>query len=303
MTLLSPYWLVIMALLIIAAYRLSHLASFGSWRTVLPKQILQYFGHAQSDKRRRWNPSLLLAAAVALVLTAPSLRVNSHETFQQSNGWLAVVDVSRSMTLTDIAPSRLSAVRNALLNLSKISEAYPLGLIVYAGDAFLVTPPAFDKRLFNEQVALLEHGIVPIQGSNLARALSLSEAIIQDSAFISARIFVFSDGGGISKASISASRHLAELGHRVDLILTGSSIDGKTPIDTEAVEEFLIAGNGDWTKATAMGAIDIDKLSPEDWASADSQSRFEALIWENQSHWFMLLLLPWVMWLLRDDFV
>jgi len=245
---------------------------------------------------------MILAAIIAAALTAPSLRVHTDDTFQQSHGWLAIVDVSRSMTLTDVAPSKLGAVRNSLIDMSEASAGYPLSLILYSGDAFLIAPPAFDKRLFNDQVSLLEHGIIPLEGSNLARALSLADAVIRDSEFISTRVFVYSDGGGLSKHSIAAARNLASLGHRVDLILVGSTTDGQTPVDVKDVKDFVNAGGGDLLTASALGAIDLDKLSPKSWASAASQSMFDALVWQNQSHWLLLLLLPGMLWALRDDF-
>jgi len=301
-TLLNPYWIPIAVLCALLARRIGHRAAEDSWSSVLSVDLLSYFRRLESVTRTLWNPSLLLAAFVAMILTAPSQRTHTDDTFQQSHGWLAIVDVSRSMTLTDVAPSRLGAVRNSLLDLSELSAGFPLSLILYSGDAFLVAPPAFDKRLFNEQVSLLEHGMVPVEGSNLARALSLADAVIRDSEFISTRVFVFSDGGGITKSSIAAAHHLSDAGHRVDLIVAGSTTDGQTPVDVTDIENFVNAGLGDLVSASSLGAIDIDKLSPKSWASADSQSLFQALIWRNHSHWLLLLLAPMLWWVLRDDF-
>jgi len=302
MTLLSPFWIPIGMVCLLLAKKIAHHHGSDSWASVLPKDLRSYFQQTKSASRFSWNPFLLLAAFVALVLTAPSQRVHTSDTFQQSHGWIAIVDVSRSMTINDVAPTRLGAARNSLIDLSELSAGYPLSLILYAGDAFLVTPPAFDKRLFNEQVSLLEYGMVPLDGSNLARALSLADSVVQDSEFISTRVFVYSDGGGLTKRSIAAARHLAAGGHRVDLILAGSTRDGQTAVDAEAVQDFVTAGRGDLLTATALGAIDIEKLSPTSWASASSQSLFDALIWKIESHWLLLLLLPFLWWSLRDDF-
>jgi len=302
-TLLSPYWIPILVLCLIFAKRIEHHRAQDSWHTILPADMLSYLRGDNQPSSSGWNPSLLLAACVAAALTAPSLRVHSNDTFQQSHGWLAVVDVSRSMTLNDVAPTRLGAARNSLIDMSEASAGYPLSLILYSGDAFLIAPPAFDKRLFNEQVALLEHGVIPTEGSNLARALSLADAVITDSEFISTRVFVYSDGGGLSKRSIAAARNLANLGHRVDLILAGSTTDGHTAIDVSDVEDFVKAGGGDLINASALGAIDLQKLSPQSWATAESQSLFNALIWQNESHWLLLLLMPLLWWMLRHDFV
>jgi len=301
-TLLSPFWIPILVLCVVLARRVAQQRSQDSWHRVMPQELLQFLGYGTQANKSRWNISLLLAALTAAALTAPSVRIHTNDTFQQSHGWLAVVDVSRSMTLDDVAPSRIGGVRNGLLDMSEASGAYPLSLILYSGDAFLVAPPAFDKRLFNEQVAQLDHGIIPLEGSNLARALSLADSVIRDSEIISTRIFVYSDGGGLSKRSIAAARHLAAAGHRVDFILTGSTTDGTTAVAASDVQDFVNAGRGDLLTATALGAIDIDKLSPNSWASASSQSLFDAIIWRNQSHWLLLLLAPLLWWALREDF-
>ena len=301
-TLLAPFWIPITAVLILLARKIPHHSAYSNWQQVLSPALMQYFQQNNQSSNKNWNSSLILAAIATLALTAPSERTHTSETFQQSHGWIAVVDVSRSMTLTDVAPSRLGAVRNSLLDLSELSAGYPLSMVLFAGDAFLVAPPAFDKRLFNEQAALLEHGIVPLEGSNLARALSLVDSVVRSGEFISTRVFVYSDGGGISKSSIAAARHLSDNGHRVDLILTGGTINGQTPADIKDLQDFINTGQGDLITATALGAIDIQALSPNSWSSADSRSFFDALVWKNQSHWLLLLLVPFIYWVLREDF-
>jgi len=190
MKLLHPYWLLLFILLLLFAYFGVRPTVVNSWRKVISPGILRLL---KSDYRStsRMSPGLIAAALVALALSSPASRTADENSYQHATGWIAVADVSRSMTLNDVAPSRFTAMRDALDALSRSAGARPVALVIYAGDAFLVVPPVFDKTLLNEHIALLEYGIISHDGSNLARALSLATAVIDDSEFLRARVFVF----------------------------------------------------------------------------------------------------------------
>jgi len=168
-----------------------------------------------------------------------------------------------------------------------------LALVIYAGDAFLVVPPVFDKTLLNEHIALLEYGIISQDGSNLARALSLTTAVISDSEFLRARVFVFSDSDGINNNSTAAARHLSAQGHQVDMVMFGTATeDAKTAIDVDAALAFTQAGDGNLLIANRLGELNFDELALGSVVEATHNADVRALYWQNQSHWLLLFLLP-----------
>lgn len=239
---------------------------------------------------------------IALALTSPAKRKADENSFQHATGWIAVADVSRSMTLTDVAPSRITAMRDALAELTRKAGARPVALVIYSGDAFLVVPPIFDKTLLHEHIALLDHGIISHEGSNLTRALSLSTSVIDDSAFIRARIFVLSDGGGIGNSARAAARHLATAGHQVDMLLFGTQTeDAKTATDEKLAGTFTKAGAGRLLIANRLGEINLDQLKLTSDIEATQNADVLALYWQNQSHWILLVLLPVALLWFRQD--
>jgi len=292
MKLLHPYWLALFALLIVLAYFGLQRPAISAWRKVLSPGILRFLNH-EHQSISRVSPLLIAAALVALALSSPASRTADENAFQHATGWIAVADVSRSMTLDDVAPSRFTAMRDALDALSRSAGARPLALIIYAGDAFLVVPPVFDKTLLNEHIALLEYGIISQDGSNLARALSLTTAVINDSEFLRARVFVFSDSGGINNASNAAARHLSANGHQVDMLMFGTPTDdAKTTINTDAATAFTEAGDGKLLISNRLGELDLDRLQLDSVVEATHNADVRALYWQNQSHWLLLLVLP-----------
>jgi len=222
LTLLHPLWLLAALALFAATVWWRRPQHGDDWHRVLSRPVLSFLGGAAVIAKRLSVP-LLAGSLCAALLSSPAVRRDDANTLSHSIGWIAVADVARSMTIDDTVPSRLSAMRDGLMLLSESAGARPLALIIYAGDAFLAVPPAFDKTLFNEHAALLDYEVMPVDGSNLARALSLATSVAEESAILHARVVVFTDSGGAGRASEAAARHLASLGHRVDVVLYGTS--------------------------------------------------------------------------------
>lgn len=323
--LLRPLWVLPALLLLAASLIWRRHGSHSHWRNVLSPSLFRYLG---ADRRQalRWNLPLLLAGLTALSLSQPVLRQSDDDTWRHSTGWIVVADVSRSMTLDDTVPSRLGAMREALAALSRQAAARPIALILFSGDAFLVAPPAFDRSIFNEHTALLEYGVIPIDGSNLARALSLASSVIEDSQFLKARVFVLGDSGGSGKSSLAAARFLGDAGHRVDMLLFGSSSQdpntgietavadannqswsqargGKdqTAVDWKQAQALARAGGGIAIRASNFGVIDYTPLALERESTASTHSELKSLVWREQSHWLLLIALPIMLLLFRRE--
>ncbi len=292
MKLLHPYWLVPAIALLILAICVRRPANASDWRKVLAPGVWNFL-HNDLITLKTLSWILISAALVALALSSPSTRKSDENSFQHATGWIAVADVSRSMTLDDVAPSRFTAMRDALAGLTRTAGARPVSLVIYAGDAFLVVPPVFDKTLLQEHIALLDYGIIKHDGSNLTRALSLATSVIDDSSFIRARVFVLSDGGGLGNSANAAARHLAASGHQVDMLLFGTPTgDIKTAIDKQAATALAKSGAGQLLSANRLGEINLESLQLKSDTDATQNADVLALYWQNQSHWILLLLLP-----------
>lgn len=327
--LLQPLWLAAAVLLLLASLPWHRDSHTSHWRRVLSPSMASYLGIDTAAGRIGINPALLIAAMIAICLSQPARMLGDELAWRHSSGWIIVADVSRSMTLSDTLPSRVGAMRQALVELSAHAATRPIALIVFAGDAFLIAPPAFDRTLFVEQVAQLEYGIIPMDGSNLTRALSLATAVIGDSGLLRARIFVLGDSGGAGDSSADAAGFLSDAGHRVDLLVFGSgsgpaalplestgpisATQGQSwsqnsgPLDSTAVESTAAravaeAGNGIALYADALGRIDFQALRLQGQSDDTVQTQLSSLIWKSQSHWILLLLLPLILQRLMQEF-
>jgi len=302
MTLLHPLWLIPAALLGMLALYLGTKSAADNWANVVSKPVLKYLrGGDTKQTQRSISWALLSASMCALALSSPATRINTDNTLLHSSSWLILLDVSKSMTSNDVAPSRLSAARNTLLQLSRESNSRSLGLIVYAGDAYLVSPPAFDKALFNETASMIDYSIVPQDGSNLSRALALATSVVTDSQLVTGRIFLLTDSGGVNNTAQAAARFLHAQGQRLDVVVYGDATgDPNITVNHADVQALAEAGGGVTIQASNFGEVAFDKLELDSLGGSSFFSAdVTALYWKNQSHWILLLMLPVLLQLFR----
>ncbi len=289
-----PYWLLVSAFLFACAFIYRSAGLRSAWHKLMSKAVLNLLiNHLPS--KAFVNKLLLAAAIVAAALSSPSTRNPESDAFQHTDGWFLLADLSRSMTMTDVLPSRLAAMRNALTELTTASGAKATALIIYTADAFMVVPPSFDKQQLAQTAALLEYGVIEKDGSNLTRAISLAVSSIAESGMTQARVFVLNDTGGISNNAIAAAKFLSTQGHRLDLITFGNSEannDANQQLDMELAQQLASTGGGKLVHADSLGAVDLSELSLNNDKVAVQNAAQRAIHWQNQSHWLLLLLLP-----------
>jgi len=198
-------------------------------------------------------------------------------------------------------------MRDTALNLVTHANASSTTLIVYAGDAFIIAPPSFDTANFNNNVGLLEYGTVPIDGSNVARALALALSVIDGAGLVNTRLFVLSDTGGFSTRATAAVSRLAQMGHRTDLILFGSDdTNNATPFDLDSAKTMAKNGGGKMLLADAIGNINLTSLDLQSRGLDGkflTQSGITTLTRSSVSHWLLLPGIPLLLLLFRRGYL
>lgn len=291
MTLLHPLFLV-PAVFCLGAFLAWRSQGTDDWTRVASASVLVFL--RPGSVGRAVNFALLALALVFAALSSPSMRADSANAYALDEGIIVLVDVSKSMALQDVSPSRINAARAVALQISAEAGARPSALVAYAGDAYLLEPFAVDRRQFDAFATALEVGLVPQEGSNLERALALARTVIDESGVGRARIVIVGDSGGFSDETAFVSRRLAELGHRVDVVLTADPAT-TAPVATNlgAAERTAQGGRG-----VLIGAIAGVDLSPLKLAGSlldqgdTRQLALRSTDWRNLSHFILLLALP-----------
>jgi Ca-activated chloride channel family protein len=184
----------------------------------------------RSGQRRR----LGLGAALALLaLAGPQVGSDWQETKRRGIDVLFALDVSRSMLAADVAPNRLARARLAILDFTEQLGGDRVGLIAFAGAAFLQAPLTLDHAAFNRTLATTTPAVIPRPGTDLASALEAAARALESKKGNAKILVLLSDGEDLSGAAASAARQAAEAGIRVFTVGVGSR-DGELIQITDA---------------------------------------------------------------------
>ena len=129
------------------------------------------------DRRRwSWRTMLRVGALILLVVTLAGPKWGFHwqQMKRQGLDLIVAIDTSRSMLATDVKPDRLERAKLAVLDLVPLLEGDRIGLVPFAGTAFLESPLTIDYAAFERAVRSVEVGIIPRGGTALARAIDTS---------------------------------------------------------------------------------------------------------------------------------
>ncbi len=168
---------------------------------------------------------ILVATAVVTILVAlarPRWGFTEEETLASGLDVVIAFDVSRSMLGTDAAPNRLEKARRAVLDLVDLSRADRLGLVAFAGDAFLQAPLTLDDDAFRQTVRTLGTDLIPVQGTGLASALREARAAFGKDSTGAKAVVILTDGEDHEPGAVDLSREMARDGIRIFTLGVGT---------------------------------------------------------------------------------
>ena len=177
-----------------------------------------------SPTRRKWRFILIIFAVALLIITIarPQRGFDLEEVQQHGLDIVVAVDTSKSMLATDIAPSRLARAKLAALELMQVAKADRLGLVAFAGDAFLECPLTIDNTAFQQSVQTLDVNSIPQGGTALAAAIESALKTFKEKGSHKALV-LFTDGEDNDEGAIAAAQKAAEAGLKIFTIGIGSA--------------------------------------------------------------------------------
>jgi len=192
-------WLLIPVLLVI--YHLKHNAKKQSaWQNVISPHLLEFLfdsGSRQGGKQKSRSTFLLTSLVAILMIVAisgPSFRQKSVPVFQTEHAQVILLDLSLSMDATDIKPSRLERAKFKLMDLLDKTKEGTVALVVYAGDAFIISPLTSDANTITSIIPTLSTGIMPVLGSRPDIAIKKSIELLKNAKATHGEIIWLTDG-------------------------------------------------------------------------------------------------------------
>src|SRR5712692_10450887 len=167
-----------------------------------------------SAARLKVRLALLIAAVGLLVitLTRPQWGFDWEEAKQRGLDVVVAIDTSRSMLAEDVAPNRLARAKLAALDLKKLARTDRVGLVAFAGSAFLQCPLSFDDEAFRQSVNALDVNIIPQGGTALAEAIQTAQSAFKEKSDNHKVLVLFTDGEDHDGQAVETARSAAKDG-------------------------------------------------------------------------------------------
>jgi len=281
----------------------------GDWSRVCDAHLLRWLSVEQGQAGRRragpWLAALALLIAI-LALAGPSWQKLPDPSWSARDARVIALDLSRSMLAEDLRPNRLTRVRYQLADLLASTEEGQVGMVSYAGDAYVVSPLTNDMNTIANLLPALQPDIIPVGGSRGDRALQLAAALLERSGLSRGEILLVTDSA--TSRDAARARELRDAGILTSVLAVGTAEGAPIPsgggfvsdrsgnvviarMDRSALRAVAEAGGGRYTElGAATGPAGL-------WAQQDGSEfalREDALgeRWKDAGPWLVLLLLP-----------
>ncbi len=196
---------------------------------------------------RSWLVYALYALAMACLVFAvaqPRWGEEKLEIPDKGRNVFIAIDTSRSMLARDVAPDRLTRARLAAHDLVVELAGERVGLLAFAGRAYLQAPLTTDHDAIIESLQIFDHTIIEWGGSNIADLLEVTQRAIKNLPKSNYALVLFSDGGDADQNLTSQLQKLATAG--VTIVTVGVGTEGGTLIPNPEIDGDYIrdeAGN------------------------------------------------------------
>lgn len=323
---LYPHWFFLLPLILLIWWWLSkQVGNSQAWQHFIDERLRPFVisgqdGVAGASVRHL----LLIAGLIAIVaLAGPSWQKRSAPAFQAQQGLVLVLDLSSSMLVADVTPNRLERARFKLMDLLKNRKEGQTGLVVFAGDAFAVSPLTDDVENIIEQAKNLSPDIMPIQGSRLFRGIDEAVELLQQAGYPKGDILLITDGSFDQNRTLSRAEAANESGYRVSVAAIGTADGGPivlsngeilrnaqgqvviAQLDADSLQQIAAQGGGLFQQLSLTDQ-EVNRFAQffETENSGVLDDRQQAVEhWQNEGIWLLFLLIPFALLMFRKGYL
>ena len=191
----QPYWLILLAIIPVVAWR--------AWQAARSRSGMRFSTTASAMSvgpslrtRLRFVPALLRVAGLTLAIIAmarPQDRYVIRERFAEGVDIIMVLDTSTSMRAEDFRPNRFEAAKAVGANFINGRTSDRVGLVVFAANAYTQAPLTLDYAFLQQMLAEVEVGVIE-DGTAIGTALAMAVNRLKDTEAKSKVIILLTDG-------------------------------------------------------------------------------------------------------------
>ena len=201
---------------------------------VSPRLLPQLAATVNRSRRVLRFALVMLGLALAIVsLARPQWGYIYEDVKRKGLDLLFAVDTSRSMLSNDVQPNRLERVKLAAQDLVNQLQGDRVGLIAFAGRAFLQAPLTIDYEAAVESINDLDTKTIPEGGTNISEAINLAVNTFGKSAAGNRALIIFTDGEELNGDAAKTAKSAADAGVRIFTVGVGTPQGSLIPINSD----------------------------------------------------------------------
>ena len=207
--------------------------------------LLEELMPLRSPKREGLKFVLLLLTLLFIItgVAGPQFGSKLQQVKREGVELIIALDVSNSMLAQDIKPNRLAAAKQAISRMVERLSDDKVGLIVFAGDAYVQLPITTDYSSAKLFLEAINTDIVPVQGTAIGAAIDLASKSFTPDTETSKAIIVITDGENHEDDAVAAAKRARESGKFVHTIGMGLAQGAPIP-EANRTGEYMKDGSG-----------------------------------------------------------
>ncbi len=208
---------------------------------VASPDFLANLTRSHSPMRRTVKNILLVLAmaGVGFAMARPQWGTREIASQNLSEDIVFAMDCSRSMLAADISPNRLQRAKMAVQEFVRRHTNGRVGLVAFAGQAFLLCPLTFDHGAFEDALLAMDEKSIVVPGSDVGRALDESFHAIEkmDRKKV---IVLITDGEDLENGGVKVAKTLAEKGVVVFTVGVGTEAGAEIRVTDDKGQQELV---------------------------------------------------------------
>jgi Ca-activated chloride channel family protein len=257
---------------------------------------------------------MLAWGMLSFAMAGPRWDFNQMNPFEPGADLVILLDISRSMDVTDANPSRLERARQEVQDLVNANPGISIGLVAFASIAHVITPVTEDRESLLRQLPALSTNLVQLQGSRLADAIDQARRLLAGQGDdVAHNILLISDGDFADRDLDEKVRSLYEEGIRFHVLAVGTVDGGPVPgllatngepvlswLDETTLRQLAETGGGVFRMADYRDRDSRAVLKAVlSHARARQNTQVQTLVWNEYFYWLLIPAMLTLLYLYR----
>jgi Ca-activated chloride channel family protein len=229
----EPFWLwtgaLVVGLLLILRVRSERLTT-RAVAELLGARLIHARAIPSLTRRTLRVAAVCFAVAMGFVALARPQKGMQWQTLDRhGTDLLLVVDTSKSMNADDVAPTRLERTKLAIRDLVERFPGDRIGLVAFAGDAFVESPMTLDHDALLETLGAFDTSIISRGGTDVGRAIDVGQAALNAESADDKVMVLLTDGEDLESRGLEAAKRAAEAGITIHTVGVGTAAGELVP--------------------------------------------------------------------------